>query len=133
MKPHPEVAHLPSLEEFFEKGGSWANAYIAYGPLESYHRLGRRAIGTSVYKTVTRANTTNVLQRHNFTSDLGHKPSGAYRKLDKHTEDLARKYGFEAILVECVLNHFLPAVLERYGYTMIPNGRDTGRDFYKLL
>jgi hypothetical protein len=124
-----------NIEEFI-KIPHLSNHYIRFGPLNSYTMKGYRVIEGERRRTITRGNTTNVNRSDNIFFDSKAVSTGYYRRLDQHTHMLARHYNFEVVLVENVLNDFLPGKLIDYGYKELPKHSDYDYgppSFYKFV
>lgn len=120
-----ETAGLPSLESFIKS--PMRNGYIKFKDLEAYYKKGVAYVNGTIYKNVLiRGNTTNKKgnRGNNIKTKTKHKSTGQYRELDNLTYALAKQYGFDGVYVEQVMNEFLPAKLEQYGY--IKAGEDYG-------
>lgn len=118
----------PTLEEFMEM--SVPNLYIWFDTIECYMRKGPRIVDNEIYNVLTIANVTNRKRYDNAEFKSNHKRTGLFKKFETHVREMAKKYGYDGVYVEIVLNEFLPDVLLRYGYTRV-NNRDIG-DYQEL-
>jgi len=116
----------PTLEEFLT--GSLRNIYVFFKSsngieITSYVRKGPRHIkGIKFDKVLDRANTSvknDKLQMKMYNANDTMMNTGAYREFDAYMLNLAKKYGYDGIYVESVLNDKLNAVLVRYGYELL--------------
>lgn len=123
-----ESNRKPTLEDFLT--GSFRNMYVLFKSskgigITSYVRKGPRYInGIKFDKVLDRANTSiknNKLQMKMHDANDTMMNTGAYREFDAHMLNLAKKYGYDGIYVESVLNDKLNAVLIRYGYELLPD------------
>ena len=115
---------LPSLEEFIKS--PLRNSYVRYKKIDSYYRKGPKMVNGVRYNNVlTRANTQ--ITNKKFLA------KGLYRELDKYTEELAKKYGFDGVFVENIVNPFLSEVLKRYGYEEVQVEPGNFPSFFKKL
>ncbi|MCH8326580.1 MAG: hypothetical protein IIB83_08510 [Bacteroidetes bacterium] len=106
-----ESLRKPSLEEFLN--GVVKNQYVSFKSskgvmISSYVRKGPRYIkGVKYPKVLDRANTSlaaSKYQRQMMKTGTLMAGTGAYREFDVHMTDLAKKYGYDGIYVENVLN-----------------------------
>lgn len=118
----------PSLEEFLN--GMIKNQYVFFKSstgvvIASYVRKGPRYIkGVKYPKVLDRANTSLAASKYQnkmMKTGIFMAGTGAYREFDKHMTTLAKKYGYDGIYVENVLNDSLLDVLIRYDYELLPD------------
>jgi hypothetical protein len=125
-----------SLEQFI-LDETVRNLYIVECGLVSYYRKQKTLINDVLYYTLTRANTKNPKKSNNLEIKEKYKRTGNYKALDDLTFELAKKYNFECIVVELIVNDFLPDVLLRYGYKPIAIRKEfeglVAPSFYKLI
>lgn len=108
------------------------NSYIRYKDLEVYLRKGPYFIdGVPYNKVLQRANTKNIRRQNNTACNPKVKRTGLYREFDNYMVELAKKNGFDGILVECVLNDFLGAKLLDMGYHRV--NKETGEHYFKKV
>lgn len=126
------------LEEFIARM-NFRNQWLRYKGLETYYRKGGRVLEGKLLSTLERANTSNITSSKPRNEKLFKLPvytrTGYYRELSELTEQLARKYKFEAVFVENVVSPFLPDKLKEWGYKEYPSsiGRGLSVSFYKLI
>ncbi len=109
---------IKTLEEFLAQSGV-SNSYVRYKTASIYVKRGWAMIDGERKKALIRGKTDNSKRRSNIEINPKHKRTGLYREIDDMFVEAARKYGFDGVYVENVLNDFLPEVLVRYGYTRI--------------
>jgi len=119
----------PSALKLFLQGAGARNQNIDIGPYTAYLRRSvPRYLGPGV--ELQRPLDLARIERGDIPSGaesamefrppgLRH-PRGRLREVLELMEQEAQGAGYDSIYVENVLNDFLPAVLERYGYTRAP-------------
>lgn len=128
----------PTLEEFLNSNKR--NEYIYFKSsnniwLKSYVRKSSRYInGIRFHRVLDRANTSidnSKIQLKMINNNINMASTGAYREFDLYMTELAKKYNYDGIYVENVLNDKLLDVLIRYGYKLLPNSNPSS--FWKKL
>lgn len=109
---------IRTLDDFLAQDGV-SNSYIRYKTAKIYVKRGFVMIDGQRKRALIRGKTDNLKRLNNIEINPKHKRTGLYREIDDMMTEAARKYGFDGVYVENVLNDFLPEVLERYGYTRI--------------
>src|ERR1041385_270650 len=114
------MAKKLTIEEFLETA-EMRNEYIRYKDIVAYVRKSLRLIDGERKRCLDRANTKNVRRQNNMESMAKFYRTGLYREFDDLMKRLAVEYGYDGVYVESVLNDFLPDVLVRYGYRLVPD------------
>lgn len=123
-----ESVRKPSLEQFLN--GTLKNQYVFFRSsdnieITSYVRKGPRNINGIIFdKVLDRANTSLVASKYKnkmIKSGNVMANTGAYREFDIYMTNMAKKYNYDGIYVESVINDNLHNVLKRYGYELLPN------------
>ena len=101
------------FEQFVSEKDVNCSLYFNIGPFQTYVRKTIKIINGQKKHVICRANTTN--KKRNFKLKT-FKRSGLYRLLDDYMTVLAKKYGYDGIEVECVINQHLQSKMHTYGY-----------------
>lgn len=87
------------------------NEWIVYGPFELYIRVGPRYIGTQKVKAIDLANFQ--------IPDEEERGKGHFSKLLNDVNELGKKYGYDGIYVESILNDDLVKILDKKGFKIV--------------
>ena len=90
-----------------------ANEWIIYGPINLYIRVGLRFIENKKVKVIDLANV--------IIDDETLRGKGHFSRLLRSTETLGKKYGYDGIYVESILNPTLIEILTKKGFRIITN------------
>lgn len=128
----------PTLRELLEINSKRrvCSGFIGEFGLVSYYRKAVRYIDGDYVTVLEQANTLNPNKASNviYLPPESYVRTGNYEKLINHALTLAKQYGYYGLIVENVLNDFLPDVLVRYGFTEIPRyEQEAPPSFIKLV
>ncbi len=88
-----------------------ANEWIMHGPVKLYIRVGERVVDEKKVKAIDLANFEIV--------DEKERGKGHFSTLLKLVNDLGKKYSYDGIYVESILNPDLVTILDNKGYRTV--------------
>lgn len=88
-----------------------ANEWITYGPINLYIRVGLRLIDGKKVKAMDLANFGIANEKL--------KGKGHFSRLLRSTEILGKKYGYDGVYVESILNPTLIEILKNKGFRIV--------------
>lgn len=90
---------------------SRTNEWITHGPFKLYIRVGDRFIGEKKMKVIDLANFQ--------ITDEKERGKGHFSRLLKVVNDLGKKYGYDGIYVESILNPDLITILNKKNFRIV--------------
>jgi hypothetical protein len=123
-----------SLEEFMKM--QERNAWLFECGISLYCRKQKILLDDKLIPVLCIANFTNPKRAKNIEFQENPKSTGKLRELLSVSEAMCKKYHLSGIMIEQVINKWLPYKLVEYGYSVYPNYGITLShvcSFYKLI